>query len=498
MTLAKNAITVADQEKILTKARTDSRWFVNTFILDPFNSATGENYFITRQQSEGLEILEKLVNGKRNGEFQDILGLSIMSGKGTGKDAFTVWAMLWFMFCYPYPKVPCISISSDQLDKVLWSEISKWLAHSLVKDYFVLQNDKLFRKDVAEDVRGKQWFAFKKAANPKSTPTEQVETLQGLHAEYLMQIVDEGSGVLNPVYEALEHNQTGMCNFMLLIFNPMHAKGYAVETQYKRKNRWFTLRWNAEESEIVNQADIKRTEEDFGGKESNVYRMNVLGLPPHVDVNALIDWEWALTAVDRPITVLDNMNLIKAVDCGAGGDKSIIASRRGNKVYPFKRSNTSDSIELANWIGNDIDSENPDCVRVDTIGIGWAVEGMLREKKGSIIEAADVRRQSDEPERFSNKRSEMYFRLREKFEKGIISIPNDSELLNQIAATKYEISNSGQIKIIEKKKIKRETGHSPDELDALAMTYFYDDTMTSTFKRILVEEDEPIGSWMCA
>ena len=131
-----------------------------------------------------------------------------MSGKGTGKDAFASWAILWFMTCFPYPKIPCISVSSDQLSKVLWSEISKWLSHSLVKDYFTLQNDKLFYKGAPEEVRGKRWFAFPKAANPKQTYDEQIETLQGIHEDYVLEVCDEVSGVLDSVLRVLEENLT--------------------------------------------------------------------------------------------------------------------------------------------------------------------------------------------------------------------------------------------------------------------------------------------------
>ena len=210
--------TQSQQENLLKKCRGDIIFFVDEFIMNPYNADTGSNYFITKQQKEGLKAVQDLVNDKREGRRRDVLGVSIMAGKGVGKDAVASWIILWFMFCFPFPKIPCISVSSDQLDKVLWSEISLWLSHSAIKEYFVLQTDKLLRKDVDDSVRGKEWFAFKKAANPKMAPNEQVETLQGLHAKYMLQVVDEGSGILDPVFSTLENNMTGECNLMLLIF----------------------------------------------------------------------------------------------------------------------------------------------------------------------------------------------------------------------------------------------------------------------------------------
>ena len=490
------AITESQQKNLIRKCQSDIVFFVNTFVVDPYNKAVGTNYFITKQQKDGLKAVQKLVKDKREGKRREVLGVSIMSGKGTGKDAMAVWTILWFMFVFPSPKVPCISVSSDQLDKVLWSEMSKWLSQSLVKDFFVLQADKLFRKDIPDDQRGKEWFAFKKAANPKMAPNEQVETLQGLHADYMLEVVDEGSGILDPVFETLENNMTGKCNLILLIFNPMHTKGYAVETQQGKQDDWVCLNWNSEDSEIVDQSRILRVAKRYG-KDSNTYRMNILGLPPLFDEETLINWDWVMSAIDRGIEVPPDLPLVGSLDCGAGGDSSIIANRRGNKISPFKRYKTADSTELTNWAGVHIDTDQPDCFRVDTIGIGWAVEGALREKKGNLVEAADVRRNADEPERFANKRAEMYWTVRELFEKGIIDIPDDSNLKDQIAATRYDFDYKGRIKIIEKKKIKAELGYSPDEFDALCLLYYYPDVMTSRKHEFVKQKPTRVG-WMSA
>src|SRR5574343_406287 len=140
----------------------DFLFFVESAILAPYNRATGENFKVTRQQKEACIKLCKIVNDKINSKKENgdnILGLSIMAGKGTGKDAWVSWAILWFM-TFPYPKIPCLSVSADQLNKVLWSEISKWLSCSLVKDWYTLRAEKLFFNGLPEGERGLQWLAF--------------------------------------------------------------------------------------------------------------------------------------------------------------------------------------------------------------------------------------------------------------------------------------------------------------------------------------------------
>jgi len=464
--------------------REDLGRFVEEAILGPYNGAKGTALRMTEQQREAAGALSGLVAAKERGERRETLGVSIMAGKGVGKDGFAAWAILWFLSCFSYPKVPCVSVSADQLSKVLWSEIAKWLMYSPLRDQFVLQNDKLFLASVPEEARGKRWLAFPKAANPKLTESEQVEGLAGIHEEHVLQVIDEASGVRPPVFEALEGNMTGAVNVMLVIFNPTRATGYAVETQ-QAGGRFIALRWNAEDCELVEPAVVEALAAKYG-RDSNPYRIRVLGLPPLVDEQTLIPWEWIEDAVEREVELPAGTPLVKAVDCGAGGDHSIIATRRGPQVFPLKRLRTADSQALERWIGTDVDADRPDVVRIDTVGIGWAVEGNVRALKGAIVEAADARRAASDETRFYNMRAEMYWRLREAFERGAISLPDDVELKNGLGATRCEyVPHKGHsvVKIVDKKKIKAEIGHSPDEADALAMTYYHPDALVSKVRR---------------
>ena len=97
---------------------------------------------VTKQQVAGLAAVRSLVHSKlkrhagvsmTDAEMATAKkdGLSIMSGAGTGKDAFTSWVILWFLFCFPSPKIPCTAPTAHQLRDVLWAEINKWIRHSV-------------------------------------------------------------------------------------------------------------------------------------------------------------------------------------------------------------------------------------------------------------------------------------------------------------------------------------------------------------------------------
>lgn len=440
----------------------------------------------TAQQVEAWQALGKLCGakldayaGKELTEEQAGLvkkiGLSIQSGRGTGKDAWLAITELWFMSVFDHPKIPTTAPSAHQLKDVLWSEISKWIRRArknpatnktLLEEIFEWQSDKVFLKEF----KGKEWFAVARTVNAKASSEEQAETLSGFHEDFMMFAVDEATGVPDPVFRPIEATLTGRLNIAILIFNPTRSKGFAIRTHREDSARWVLRRWNAEESELVTESHIQSYADTFG-KDSNPYRINILGLPPVVDNDTLIPWDWIMDAVAREIIPLPTDAVTKTADFGAGGDKSVICTRKGCKVYPLKRKTTPNSNELTDWVVEDIIAGGADAFGGDVIGIGWAVMGNVKARapRKCTVRNIDSRSRAADERKYKNKRAEMYWLLREDFQNGVISIPNDQELIDQLGAIKYGHNDRGQIYIWKKEKLSVEIGHSPDEADAVAM-----------------------------
>lgn len=56
--------------------------------------------------------------------------VAIKSGQGVGKTSLEAVALLWFLSCYPYPRIVATAPTKQQLHDVLWSEVSKWMSRS--------------------------------------------------------------------------------------------------------------------------------------------------------------------------------------------------------------------------------------------------------------------------------------------------------------------------------------------------------------------------------
>jgi hypothetical protein len=174
----------------------------------------------SKQQIEALLLLPKT---KR---------LTIRSGHGCGKDCFCAWAILWFMTTRAYAKVVCTAPTAHQLSDILWSEISKWVRQSKVVDEFVIQKDKFFHKSSP-----KEYWARAVSPSVKASKEDQAETLAGFHGDHMLIVVDEASGVADPVFVPLEGALTQEDNMVILIGNPTKNTGSVSPRSFKEMDK---------------------------------------------------------------------------------------------------------------------------------------------------------------------------------------------------------------------------------------------------------------------
>jgi phage terminase large subunit len=459
----------------------------------------------TSQQTELLLSVQKMVWAKlrvnklggaseEDKKLSSKFGISTMAGVGTGKGAVACWVIIWFLGCFPFPKCRAVAPSAHQLKDNLWAELSKWHNKCKLKDWFVWQTDKFFFKEH----EGKEWFITARTANTKNSPEEQAETLAGLHEDFVLIICDEASGIPDPVYRPLESTLTRTCNFCLLFFNPTRSKGYAYDTHYRDRDSWVQHRWNAEESELVSRESIARLEKKYG-RDSNTFRIRVLGLPPVAGDNTIIPWEWIVDAVERDIEAMDNDELILSLDVGAGGDDSVMLRRRGPIISPLEAVNYAESEKVTDWATRLIVGYDPKMTLVDSIGIGWGIAGNLRKAlPDRMIRDVNVAQQALNTDRFFRLRDELWWRLREQFEHGLLSIPDDALLMGDLNAPRYDES-SGKVKVESKKDMKNRGIDSPNRADALMMTTIYGSDVVRQMNRApLHRKRKRVGGWRTA
>ena len=478
------------------------------FVVEVFGMDGSPGKRISTQQEEFLEALRRMVVSKDKKaagaplnaqEQQDSrkLGISIHSGHGSGKTACLAWSMHYFLATRPYAAIPCVAPVGPQLRANLWPETHLWYRKSeLLQNIVTWQAEKIFLKEM----HGREWFAYPRSVNVKASAEEQAETLAGKHADNMLVLVDEASGVPDPVFRPIEGGMTGPCNFAILIGNPTQNHGYFFDTFTKHRQDWIVLHWNAEDSELVGQDHLDRMARKYG-KDSNAYRIRVQGLPPKATPDTLIPWDWAMAAVGRDLLVDMGTPVVLGIDVARelGGDASVILRRQGPLVRdPIATYNGVNTQELAYWALKEIQETEAACAAIDIIGWGAGTYDVLKDLAPIPILPVNVAESANDPDQFSRLRDELWWRLREEFQAGTISIPNDDELIGELTSVRYNFSRTAKEKTkIESKQEMRDRGlSSPNKADALCLAAyakrFVGRAVSSRHRR----RDRPASAWV--
>lgn len=469
---------------------------------------------IARQQLDGLAAMRDLVNAKRkrwlaepltNNEatVQNHIGLSIMGGKGGGKTTFSAWMVLWFLLCFPRPKIACTAPTQHQLRDILWGEIAKWMrfstaAHAVIQSGFDLSSLLTWQSErvYLTAVGGREWYAVARTANPQATAAEQMQTLSGFHEDYLLIVAEEAASSPDAVFAQLEDTLTGPVNLALIIFNPTRRAGFAIETQRRFSDRWSCLRWNAEDSDLVTEESLAHKAHKYG-RESNAYRVNVLGLPPQASSDAVIPYDWVMECVElEGLQPLDTDVNIAGVDVGGGGeDPSVYVLRHGPLVLRIDDFRTDDSEALTRWLLARVESDEVEYVFIDALGVGWGVAGNLRQRLRGTATVLEVRvsEKSVDKRRFYRLRDELWWRMRERFERRGISIPRDDILIAELTLPTYS-EDTGAIKMQSKLELRKQR-RSPDRADALVLTEYYTDWELHRIRAAQTQQRAPAHNW---
>jgi len=212
------------------------------------------------------------------------------------------------------------------------------------------------------------------------------------------------------------------------------------------------------------------------GKDSNAYRIRVKGQPPLATPDTLVPWDWVMQAVDKDLLVADYDPLVLGIDVARelGGDDSVILSRRGPVVKGIETYKGVNTQELGYWALKEIQEQEAACAAIDVIGWGAGTYDLLSKISPCPVLPVNVAESASNPDLYSRQRDELWWQVRERFQAGTISIPNDDELIGELTSIKYNFSKTAKEKIkVESKQELRDRGlSSPNKADALCLSEY--------------------------
>ncbi len=454
----------------------------------------------SNQQKAFLIELGKLVKAKMKRDEDEPLtaedeyyvkkrGISIRSGKGTGKDCVQALCNYWFLFCFHQSKTYLLAPSMDNLKSNLMAEMSLWRAKrrngepqcKIAGELDLMSTGCRMKNDPDN---GKHWFITCNSAGPHMPEDQQAEVLQGKHARYMMFVMDEASGIPDAVFRPLDTTLTDPVNFIILLWNPTRRSGFAFDTHFSPKESpyWINLHWSAEESDLITPDQIAYLKEKYG-ETSSQYRVSVLGEPPEMDDGSLIPYDWCMDAANLQFTPNEKDPVIFGVDVARHGkDSSIILVRQGPRLMEIQELKNVDTVELARWVAMRAADWNPKAIYIDSVGLGIGVVDELNRQSIANVYPTNVSRAASNPRKFHLLRDELWWKLRERVQTSKLSFAEcpDQQLISEISSIKYEVRDNGKIKIESKNDMRARNMPSPNKGDALMLTMMADDKSFAT------------------
>jgi len=189
------------------------------------------------------------------------------------------------------------------------------------------------------------------------------------------------------------------------------------------------------------------------------------------DHDPLIRPDVVMGAIARKIST-PTQRLVVGVDPARFGNNSTaIARRRGRQLVNVERLPRQDTMATVGRIVTLIRDERPVRIFMDLGGLGAGIYDRLVELGyGSIVTPINFGDDANRPDRFVNRRAEMWASMRDWLATGG-SIPKDDSLIRDLSGPKFSWDSDGRLKLEPKEKMRERGVPSPDSGDALGLTF---------------------------
>ena len=378
------------------------------------------------------------------------------------------WLILnWLVTRYP-AKIACTAPTAHQLEDVLWGEVAKWYR----KMPEGLKNLLRVSRDRVEVVTAPQ-ESFSVARTARK---EQPEAFQGFHSENMLFIIDEASGVEDIIFEVGEGSMSTPGAKTLMTGNPTRTSGYFYDSFHSSRKMWSTHKVACSDSSMVAPIYVEQMKDKYGST-SNIFRVRVLGEFPSGDEDAVIPLALIEEAVARQVNQVDG-HMVWGLDVARfGSDRSSLAKRMENTLTePIKAWRGKDLMQLCGIVVAEYNKmkswEIPKEILIDSIGLGAGVVDRLMEL-GLPARGINVAETPSIQTRFNRLRDELWWKTREWFDERNTHIPNQDELIAELAMPRYNYTSAGKLKVESKEEMRKNGVQSPDLADALCLTFAF-------------------------
>ena len=409
------------------------------------------------------------------------LRIAVAGGVGPGKSALMAWLIGWGMATCVDTRCRITANTGPQITTATWPEVTKWHRMSLFADWFEAGDRRLRSLD---PVRRDSW-----RCDAITWDEHRPEAFAGFHnaGRRILYAFDESAGIADSIFRESEGILSGSEDteiIWLCLGNPTRTDT-AFRTFFaggKNAHLWKSWHIDTRKARMSDKAQIEEWINSYG-LDSDFVRIRVLSQFPRAGSTQFISAEMvtAAAASERDIDVTLYDPLVMGVDVARfGDDKTVFRFRRGRDARSIKplKFRGLDTMQVAARVAEAFATYKPDAIFIDNGGFGAGVVdrcNYLRLPVQGVDFGAVPDREIQSRESgvfYYNKRSEMWGAMRDWLAGG--AIDNDPELTADLSGLEYgyAMKNSRDCIVLEKKEhLKRRGLASPDDGDALALTF---------------------------
>lgn len=434
------------------------------------------------------EFLDQLGDEIRKRNFDgrtpvDAIRFATVSGHEIGKSCIVAWLIKFILDTRPFSKGSVTATTDEQLRTKTWAELGKWHAISLTKHWFDFNSG----RGNMSMAHSNPDYAGTWRCDAKTCRAEKSEAFAGQHAPTATSfyIFDEASGVPNEPFEVREGGLSSGEPMVFDFGNGTRNSGMFFENCMGRfKHRYIVRSIDSRTVAITNKAKIAQDAADYG-EDSDFFRSRWRGLFPAQGNTQFINSEDVNVAMLRPAMYDATANCAIGVDVARfGDDSSVLYPRIGRdaKTHAPERYKGISTVDLVSRVISMVQRfrmlgyENP-YIFVDGTGVGGGVVDQLRALGYNVIEVQFAAKPLD-AQMYRFKSDELWGKLRDALKAGLAlpscDSPDGSILFEQMTQREYGHTLKGQIHLETKADMKARGVPSPDDTDALALTFAQD------------------------
>lgn len=402
--------------------------------------------------------------------------IAMQACAGPGKSTVLAWCGWNFLVCYAdkakHPNGACVSITGENLKNGLWKELAVWYGRSdFLMAAFDMTTERIFARE-----HPTTWFLAARSYSKSADVDAQGRTLSGLHAPYILYLMDE-TGDMNPAVGRSAEQGLGNCAWgkILQAGNTTSQQGMLYLAASSQRDLWHLISITADPDAPNRTPRVSREwaqqQIDLYGRDNPWVMAYVLGQYPPGGLNTLLSADDVNAALGRHVApdAYENVQKRIGVDVARfGDDRTVLFPRQGLAAFQpveMRNARTTDisarvATAKARW-GSELEF-------IDATG-GWSagVEDQCL-LAGFALQPVNFSGAALDP-RYFNKRSELHFLAAEWVKRGGC-LPNLPALTVEATAATYWF-DKGKLRVEEKAQIKARIGRSPDLWDALLTTF---------------------------